>query len=328
MSKVTLFLLVFATVVFSSCRDETPEAKFQYEVLTGGKVIFTNTTSGLVEDYVWTFGDGDSSLEASPVHNYRSSGTYAVNLYVSGETGRSRATESVTIVMDDFNPVEGHVTFEDADGIVYATNKYRYYDDDLGNRIEEKYGEATAAFYDNEGFFVSAGIVAANGNDLELKTNNTYRYSALDSANISGDTLFYFAGDVNWSIYGANDFPTILETIRQEFPLVSEINKNDPSTDPEEIDVTTDYAMTTTPGIIGADSILFQIVGNNGEVLLDQINDGSQNTHIFSSDDLKTLPKGDVELQIVAFNYESRVYRKKLIYFVNEATTTRKAIIK
>lgn len=47
-------------------------------------VTFTNNSSGNITDYLWDFGDGNSSTQASPVHTYLNSGVYTISLTVTG----------------------------------------------------------------------------------------------------------------------------------------------------------------------------------------------------------------------------------------------------
>ncbi len=55
-----------------------PRAVFDFQLL-GDTLILTNLSTNAVE-FRWSFGDGNSSMEASPVHIYGSSGTYRVTL--------------------------------------------------------------------------------------------------------------------------------------------------------------------------------------------------------------------------------------------------------
>ena len=57
-------------------------------------VNFTNTSSGTVTNYLWTFGDGGTSSLQSPSHTYTSAGTYTVTLTVSGPSGSDTETRS------------------------------------------------------------------------------------------------------------------------------------------------------------------------------------------------------------------------------------------
>ena len=321
------FVFLATALLILSCK-KPPVADFNYEVLSGGKVVFTNTTSGLVNGYNWAFGDGDSTNEASPTHQYRNSGSYPVILWVKNPDGTSEITKSIEIVIDDVYPVDEHIYFPNASGLLYATNKIEYVVDALGNQTEVKHAEALASFYDNNGFNVSAGIVACSGFELDLNSNNLYGYTAEDSVKFTADTVFYFSGDVNWSVYGGNGIPTVIQTTRQDFPFVSEIIKNDPNTEPEEIDVNKDYQMITLNPIIGADSLIYQIFNENGIVLHQEITDDTQSSYTLSSSLLASFPKGSATLAVRAVVYEDLIFKQKRVYFMNESVVVRDVILK
>lgn len=60
-------------------------------------VTFNNTSTGGGGDSYWTFGDGDSSNSANPVHAYSSPGTYTVTLIQYNCYGSDTTTASVTV---------------------------------------------------------------------------------------------------------------------------------------------------------------------------------------------------------------------------------------
>jgi PKD repeat protein len=66
-----------------------PIAEFLYDITPNkfnDPVVFTNITSnGLT--YFWTFGDGDTSVEKDPIHQYTGEGPYRVTLYVVSDKG-------------------------------------------------------------------------------------------------------------------------------------------------------------------------------------------------------------------------------------------------
>lgn len=55
-------------------------------------IIFTNQSTGVDLQYVWNFGDGNSSTLVSPTHSYSAFGTYSVSLKI---TDRFGCTDSV-----------------------------------------------------------------------------------------------------------------------------------------------------------------------------------------------------------------------------------------
>ncbi|MCH7972215.1 MAG: PKD domain-containing protein, partial [Chloroflexi bacterium] len=67
-----------------------PRASFAGDVVSGQAplaVTFTATTDGIVDSYEWDFGDGATSNEASPTHEYTVAGVYTVRLDVTGPDG-------------------------------------------------------------------------------------------------------------------------------------------------------------------------------------------------------------------------------------------------
>lgn len=52
------------------------------------RVTFTNNSTGTgVINYLWNFGDGQTSAQANPVHNYTTAGTYTISLIVRNASG-------------------------------------------------------------------------------------------------------------------------------------------------------------------------------------------------------------------------------------------------
>jgi PKD repeat protein len=57
-------------------------------------VQFTDTSTGGVTAWSWTFGDGGTSTAQNPSHTYTTPGTYSVSLTVSNSSGTDTATQS------------------------------------------------------------------------------------------------------------------------------------------------------------------------------------------------------------------------------------------
>ncbi|GIK27489.1 MAG: hypothetical protein BroJett007_06270 [Chloroflexota bacterium] len=60
-------------------------------------VRFTNRSTGQISGYNWSFGDGSSSAEISPVHVFRAAGEYEVKLTVVGPGGQSNVSQIITV---------------------------------------------------------------------------------------------------------------------------------------------------------------------------------------------------------------------------------------
>lgn len=72
-----------------------PTPGFDYTI-NGLEVTFTNL-SIMAEDYNWSFGDGNTSMEENPVHTYQQAGTYNVSL--NATNGNCNVATSSTIVL-------------------------------------------------------------------------------------------------------------------------------------------------------------------------------------------------------------------------------------
>ena len=81
--------------------NTTCQAAFIYNVNPGllNAVSFTDVSSGNITNWSWSFGDGNTSTQQNPVHNYTQAGTYQVCLHISNaNTGcSSNICHSVTV---------------------------------------------------------------------------------------------------------------------------------------------------------------------------------------------------------------------------------------
>ncbi|HLU17903.1 MAG TPA: PKD domain-containing protein, partial [Edaphocola sp.] len=82
--------------------------KFEIQV---GRVDFFPLNPQLVNEYLWDFGDGNTSTQATPIHIYAASGNYLVSLTVSNEC--SVRDTSLLIYVDLLTGVK----FVDADEV-------------------------------------------------------------------------------------------------------------------------------------------------------------------------------------------------------------------
>jgi PKD repeat protein len=65
------------------------------------QVQFRNRSGGAGAVWHWTFGDGETSNEASPAHVYAQPGEYAVTLQATNEGGSSQATSLLSVAAPD-----------------------------------------------------------------------------------------------------------------------------------------------------------------------------------------------------------------------------------
>lgn len=99
-----------------------PEAAFTANVGPNGLVSFNNTSSN-ANSYLWSFGDGTISTEASPTHTYSVEGNYGVTLFVSNTCGTDTFTQSLTVYLPPTAGFSADITLGCAPMTVQFTNQ-------------------------------------------------------------------------------------------------------------------------------------------------------------------------------------------------------------
>jgi hypothetical protein len=87
-------------IVFGEAPPEVPTARFTWSPANpqpGEPVTFTDTSTGVVSQWSWNFGDGGSSVEQSPAHTFAGPGTYTVLLAVSSNLGIDTTTTVIEV---------------------------------------------------------------------------------------------------------------------------------------------------------------------------------------------------------------------------------------
>jgi PKD repeat protein len=100
-------------------------------------VQFTDLSTGVISTWSWDFGDGGTSTEQDPSHNYATSGTYTVSLTVTGPGGDNTIAKTnyidvaPLVVTDDFNrpnvdPIGGNwITAPNHGSVAIADNQLK-----------------------------------------------------------------------------------------------------------------------------------------------------------------------------------------------------------
>jgi PKD repeat protein len=90
-----------AVTVSTTPGNQPPVAAFTFEC-SALECTFTDASTdadGTIASYLWDFGDGETSIEASPTHTYAAAGEVTVNLTVTddaGDTGETSQTFDVS----------------------------------------------------------------------------------------------------------------------------------------------------------------------------------------------------------------------------------------
>ncbi|MDD3686248.1 MAG: PKD domain-containing protein [Bacteroidales bacterium] len=162
---------------------EAPIADFSANPLNGYaplNVIFTDLSTNDPTEWLWNFGDGNTSTQQNPSHQYTTSGNYTVSLTVSNEFGEDTETKNNYITVDepgeapiaDFtaNPLNGeaplNVNFTDQSTNDPAEWLWNFGD---GNTSTQQHPSHQ---YDLPGSYTVSLTVSNNfGEDTEVKNN-------------------------------------------------------------------------------------------------------------------------------------------------------------
>ncbi len=90
--------------------DAAPVAAFSADTTSGDNpltVTFTDESSGSINAWSWDFGDGSTSTEQNPVHEYTTVDTFNVKLTVSGPSGTDQVEKKNYIITIEPLPVAG-----------------------------------------------------------------------------------------------------------------------------------------------------------------------------------------------------------------------------
>ncbi|MEA4978660.1 MAG: PKD domain-containing protein [Petrimonas sp.] len=104
---------LIAFIIISCEKTEIPMALFDYQI-DGITVQFTNYSTDATE-YLWDFGDGNTSAEENPLHKYSESGSFIITLTVKGKGGTKTIKEMLKIQKPALIQIDGN--FDDWDAV-------------------------------------------------------------------------------------------------------------------------------------------------------------------------------------------------------------------
>ena len=122
----------------------TVEAEFDYKLVDDNKFEFGDLSEGPIKSWKWDFGDGTTSNERNPVHQFASSGKYFVILTVTNEYGKVHQTSKEVVAKGVLKSNFEYTVSQDGDdSIVECTNL----SPDIAVRYIWNFGDGT---YSNE----------------------------------------------------------------------------------------------------------------------------------------------------------------------------------
>jgi PKD repeat protein len=97
--KVGPLVTIICLLILSSC-TKAPVASFEIDqnnVKAPATIVFTNNSTN-AEEFLWNFGDGETSTEENPSHEYEQGGDYDVTLKAYGEDDTNSIVKTITIL--------------------------------------------------------------------------------------------------------------------------------------------------------------------------------------------------------------------------------------
>ena len=88
-------LPLFRLMPLESTLRPALEARWSWSVVDMDRrlVAFKDESVGEIESWHWTFGDGETSTEPNPIHQFEKPGSYVTILDVTGADGTSRRSK-------------------------------------------------------------------------------------------------------------------------------------------------------------------------------------------------------------------------------------------
>jgi hypothetical protein len=95
------YLCPFRLMPLESSPGKPPRAQWSFQVVDMDRrlVAFKDLSTGKINSWHWDFGDGESSTEPNPLHEYKAPGHYTVVLDVAGPAGQSRRSKVWAVVL-------------------------------------------------------------------------------------------------------------------------------------------------------------------------------------------------------------------------------------
>ena len=89
------FALPFKLMPLENQFKKPIDANWSFKVVDMKRrlVAFTDQSEGKINSWKWDFGDGATSEEQNPIHQYKDAGKYVVVLWIEGTDGKSRRSK-------------------------------------------------------------------------------------------------------------------------------------------------------------------------------------------------------------------------------------------
>jgi len=184
--KKTIWILTILVLAFTSCKKTDPPTVDFFSEVSGYKVTLTSSATN-TDSYLWNFGDGKTSNEMNPVHEYLVSGEYDIKLTVIGEGGETFVTKKVTIAASDSELLSGGPTA--TNGKTWVMSKVATVGSDGAGQIKSYFPTDVLPFAGND--LESIGIGTEYDNEYTFFSNGTFQINPKNGKVMAGWVYAY-----------------------------------------------------------------------------------------------------------------------------------------
>ncbi len=158
-----------------------PTAAFSFEDQGAGQVTFTDLSANAPTEWLWDFGDGNTSTDQNPSYAYTADGNYTVCLTVTNSAGSDEACQEVPIMLT-------------STGEATASDGIRLYPNPAVDqfRIELQNGSTQP---------LRLTIIDSRGQIVKQETMRAYQ--SIDTGNWAGGTYLYLLQDLKGRLVAA-----------------------------------------------------------------------------------------------------------------------------
>ena len=185
------------TVIISEL-ESAPIPEFSWELVEScqGTVDFSDQSTNQATEWLWGFGDGNTSYEQQPTHLYTEAGEYEVSLEVCNEFGCNTLVQSIFI---DF--IEGPI---DAQCIPYSegdSESQHYITEVTINQVSNQSGASVNGYED---FSCNPAVELIAGNSYQMEIVPTY-------ANLNYDKQVWIDYNNDGAFYDDNEYVAFID---------------------------------------------------------------------------------------------------------------------
>lgn len=192
--KIFFYLLLpgIISLIILSCKEEENRSSFPlsaeiFHSASGRQVAFTALTHS-ADSWEWDFGDGNTSTEKDPVHEYETGGYYIATLTARSSTGNSVTKElKLAIELTPYSLLTGDHTVEGYNGKTWKLNQAHSVNDKLVNT------DAGLTLMDDDieslpsgAFDMYLGLPEAYNDQFTFHNDGSYSQNTTDGSSFGG----------------------------------------------------------------------------------------------------------------------------------------------